>query len=51
MAMKDIREMHGIYVGHSTNGKGGTGCTVIVCPEGATGAVDVRGGGSGDPRD
>ena len=44
MAMKDIREMHGIYVGHSTNEKGGTGCTVIVCPEGATGAVDVRGG-------
>lgn len=44
MAMKDIREMRGIYVGHSTNKKGATGCTVIVCPEGATGAVDVRGG-------
>lgn len=44
MAMKDIREMRGIYVGHSTNEKGGTGCTVIVCPEGATGGVDVRGG-------
>lgn len=44
MAMKDIREMRGVYVGHSTNKKGGTGCTVIVCPEGATGAVDVRGG-------
>lgn len=44
MALKDIRKMSGIYVGHSTNKKGGTGCTVIVCPEGATGAVDVRGG-------
>lgn len=44
MAVKDIREMRGIYVGHSTNKKGGTGCTVIVCPKGATGGVDVRGG-------
>ena len=44
MAVKDIREMRGIFVGHSTNKKGGTGCTVIVCPKGATGGVDVRGG-------
>ncbi len=29
---------------HSTNGDGGTGCTVFVAPEGAVGAVDVRGG-------
>lgn len=44
MAIDDIRKIPGVYVGHSTNAEAGTGCTVIVVPEGATGGVDVRGG-------
>lgn len=32
-------------VAHSTDVEGGTGCTMFVAPEGAVGAVDVRGGG------
>lgn len=43
-AIEDIRQMGGIYVGHSTNAEAGTGCTVVVCPDGAVGGVDVRGG-------
>ena len=39
-----ITQIAGIHAGHSTNEAAGTGCTVIVCPAGATGAVDVRGG-------
>ena len=39
-----VTDIEGVFVGHSTNAAAGTGCTVIVCPEGATGAVDVRGG-------
>ncbi len=39
-----ITQIPGIYAGHATNEAAGTGCTVIVCPDGATGAVDVRGG-------
>lgn len=39
-----VTQIPGIYAGHATNAEGGTGCTVIICPEGATGAVDVRGG-------
>ena len=39
-----VPDIAGIRVGHSTNADAGTGCTVIICPEGATGAVDVRGG-------
>lgn len=44
MALKDISEFPGINIGHYTDTENGTGCTVIVCPEGALGAVDVRGG-------
>ncbi len=42
-----ITDIHGIEVGHYTNKSGGTGCTVIVCPEGAVAGVDVRGGAPG----
>lgn len=42
--MRSITQIPGIYAGHATNKEGGTGCTVIVCPTGATGGVDVRGG-------
>ena len=33
----------GIKIGHATAPNGHTGCTVFLCPEGATGGVDVRG--------
>ena len=39
-----ITQIPGIFAAHVTNSRAGTGCTVIVCPEGATGGVDVRGG-------
>ena len=42
MAITSITEMAGIYAGHATDTEGKTGCTVILCPKGATGAVDVR---------
>ena len=34
----------GVYTANVTMEDGASGCTVIVCPEGATGGVDVRGG-------
>jgi len=37
----------GIRVGHSTDERGCTGCTVILCPEGTVGGVDIRGSASG----
>ncbi|HJA28528.1 MAG TPA: P1 family peptidase [Candidatus Olsenella pullicola] len=43
-SVTSVTQIPGIYVGHATNEKAGTGCTVIACPEGATGGVDVRGG-------
>lgn len=39
-----ITQIEGFFAGHATDSEAGTGCTVIICPEGATGAVDVRGG-------
>lgn len=41
---RSIQDIPGIYVGNATMAEGGTGCTAIVCPNGATGGVDVRGG-------
>lgn len=47
--MKEIKFCHidGIKLGHAQNEKGGTGCSVVICNEGATGGVDVRGGSPG----
>ncbi|MBN7772426.1 P1 family peptidase [Clostridium aminobutyricum] len=42
ISVKDIR---GIRVGHAQNRTGGTGCTAIICENGAWAGVDVRGGG------
>ena len=42
--IESVTQIPGIYVAHATNAGAGTGCTVIVCPNGATGGVDVRGG-------
>ena len=40
----DVSQIPGIRIAHHTDEQNGTGCTVIVCPAGATGGVDVRGG-------
>ncbi len=40
----NITDVPGIQVGHWTDEAGGTGCTVVLCPQGATAGVDVRGG-------
>ena len=42
--ISSITQIPGILAGHATNAQAATGCTVIICPAGATGAVDVRGG-------
>lgn len=44
MRYRSITDIGGIYAASATNEEAGTGCTVIVCPAGATGGVDVRGG-------
>lgn len=47
--MKEISftSIDGIRVGHAEDIKAATGCTVIICEEGATAGVDVRGGSPG----
>lgn len=42
-----ITDVPGVRVGHAQDETALTGCTVILTPEGATGAVDVRGGAPG----
>lgn len=42
-----IHDIEGFNIGHAENRKALTGCTVILCEEGATGGVDVRGGSPG----
>ncbi len=42
-----ITEVAGIKVGHFTDSRRPTGCTVILCEEGAVGGVDVRGSAPG----
>ena len=44
--MKDIQvtEVFGFQIGQAEDEKGGSGCTVILCPQGACAGVDVRGG-------
>src|SRR5512136_2118189 len=42
-----ITDVPGIKVGHSSDFKALTGCTVVLCEEGATGAVDIRGTATG----
>lgn len=37
----------GFLIGHATRAGAGTGCTVVICPPGTRGGVDVRGGGPG----
>ena len=40
-----LSDLKGFKVGHAQNTEGGSGCTAIICPEGAVAGVDVRGGG------
>lgn len=42
-----VTDIPGIHIGHAGNQVAATGCTVILCPEGATAGVDVRGGAPG----
>ncbi len=42
-----ITDVEGIKVGHYTNLEAATGCTVVICEEGATAGVDVRGSAPG----
>lgn len=45
--MKEIRisDIDGFTVGHAQDYDAVTGCTAIICPDGAVTAVDIRGGG------
>jgi L-aminopeptidase/D-esterase-like protein len=42
-----LTAIRGIRVGHGTDERGCTGCTVILCPEGTVGGADVRGSAAG----
>ena len=50
--MRDsITDVPGIRVGHAQDTASATGCTVVLCENGAVAGVDVRGGapGTGKP--
>ncbi len=40
---RNITDVPGVLVGHASDYEGLTGCTVVLCPEGAVGGVEVRG--------
>ncbi|MFQ5934695.1 MAG: P1 family peptidase, partial [Dehalococcoidia bacterium] len=42
-----ITDVSGVKVGHYTDHRGVTGCTVVLCEEGGVGGVDVRGSAPG----
>ncbi len=42
-----LTAIEGIQVGHATDKTARTGCTVVLCPDGATAGVDVRGAAPG----
>ncbi|MCX6583309.1 MAG: P1 family peptidase [Candidatus Aminicenantes bacterium] len=47
MKVIKITDIAGIKVGHAQNKSAATGCTVIICEDGAISGVDVRGGAPG----
>ena len=47
MRRASITDVAGILVGHQTNIEAATGCTVVLCEDGAVGGVDVRGSAPG----
>ena len=42
-----ITAVPGLLAGHWTDGDAATGCTVVICPQGAVASADVRGGAPG----
>src|SRR5512139_407437 len=42
-----IADVPGIKVGHASDFKALTGCTVVLCEEGVMGAIDIRGPATG----
>ena len=42
-----IAMVQGLYVGHYTDARRPTGCSVVLCPQGAVAGVDVRGAAPG----
>ena len=42
-----LTDVHGLTVGHFTDLNAHTGCTVVLCPPGTVGGVDVRGAAPG----
>ena len=46
-ALDGITAVPGLSVGHWSDLTAATGCTVVLCPEGAVASVDVRGGAPG----
>ena len=47
MSLDAITAVSGLCVGHWTDRRAATGCTVVLCEGGAVAAVDVRGGAPG----
>lgn len=47
MKVIEFTDIEGIEVGHAQNLNAATGCTVLICRNGATAGVDVRGGAPG----
>jgi L-aminopeptidase/D-esterase-like protein len=47
MKQIEFADIGGIEVGHAQNLNAATGCTVLICRNGATAGVDVRGGAPG----
>ncbi|OCN01170.1 peptidase [Clostridium sp. W14A] len=47
MKQAEFCEIEGMKVGHAQDFKAATGCTVVLCEEGAVAGVDVRGGSPG----
>lgn len=45
MKVINIKEISGVNIGNTQNCEAGTGCTVILCQNGACAGLDVRGGG------
>jgi len=45
--MKGLTDIDGIRVGHASDDHAMTGCTVILCEEGAVAGADIRGSASG----
>ena len=45
--LNSITDVKGLKVGHASDYKGYTGCTVILCEGGATCGIDIRGSASG----